>query len=72
MNTDRALLALVIALLPRQGSAQQPEGQLFGGVDVRTMRFEGLPVLKRLRQTVIPVSASIGGKSKTAAVTRLT
>lgn len=60
MKTSRALLlALVFAPLPRKGSAQQPDGRLFGGVDVRTMRFEGLPLLKRLRQTVVPVGAVI-------------
>jgi len=60
LRTGRALLlALALALLPRQGSAQQTEGQVFGGIDVRTMRFEVLPVLKRLRQTVIPVGAVI-------------
>ena len=60
MITGRALLpALMLALLPGRGSAQQADGQLFGGVDLRTMRFETLPVLKRLRQTVIPFGAII-------------
>jgi len=60
LNTGRALLlALVIVLLPRRGSAQLQEGQLFGGVELRTMRFDSLPLLKRLRQTVIPVGAVI-------------
>lgn len=60
MNTGRALLtALVIVLLPRRGSAQLQEGQVFGGVELRTTRFDSLPLLKRLQQTVIPVGAVI-------------
>lgn len=60
MKTGRAFLfALVVALLPEPGSAQLQEGQLFGGVELRTMRFDGLPLLKRLRQTVLPVGAVI-------------
>ena len=59
MITGRALFFGLVTLLPREGSAQQAEGQIFGGADLRTMRFEGLPILKRLRQTVIPVGAVI-------------
>ncbi len=59
INGRTLLAALLVALLPGQGSAQQIEGQLFGGVDLRTMRFDSIPILKRLRQTVIPVGAVI-------------
>jgi hypothetical protein len=35
------------------------EGQLFTGAESRSLRFEGLPVLRRLRQVVVPVGAVI-------------
>jgi hypothetical protein len=54
------VLALLLASLPASPApAQVREGQLFGGVESRSLRFDGLPVLRRLRQTVVPVGAVI-------------
>lgn len=53
-------LALLLASLPASSApAQGREGQLFIGAEARSLRFEGLPVLRRLRQTVVPVGAVI-------------
>jgi hypothetical protein len=55
-----AVLAVVLALLPASPApAQEREGQLFIGTESRSLRFDGLPVLRRLRQTVVPVGAVI-------------
>ena len=48
--------ALVLA---RPAQAQVRESQLFIGAESRSLRFEGLPVLRRLRQTVVPIGAVI-------------
>lgn len=54
------VLALVLASLPASPvPAQVREGQLFIGSESRALRFDGLPVLRRLRQTVVPVGAVI-------------
>ena len=54
------VLALLLAALPaRPAPAQGREGQLFAGSESRSLRFDGLPVLGRLRQIVVPVGAVI-------------
>ena len=54
------VLALVLASSPASPApAQVREGLLFVGAESRSLRFDGLPVLHRLRQTVVPVGAVI-------------
>jgi len=52
-------LLTLLAVSARPAPAQGREGQLFLGAESRSLRFEGLPVLRRLRQTVVPVGAVI-------------
>ena len=55
-------LVLVLALASvaaRPAPAQLREGQLFIGAESRSLRFDGLPVLRRLRQAVVPVGAVV-------------
>lgn len=55
----RVLLLALASVLARPAPAQVREGQLFIGAESRSLRFEGLPVLRRLRQTAVPVGAVI-------------
>ena len=53
-------LVFALAALPTgPARAQVRQGQIFLGAESRSLRFEGLPGLERLRQTVVPVGAVI-------------
>ena len=54
------ILALALASVPALPAlGQMREGQLFIGVESRSLRFDGLPGLDRLRQTVVPIGVVI-------------
>jgi hypothetical protein len=50
---------MLASLLASPAPAQGRAGQFFAGAESRSIRFDGLPVLRRLRQTVVPVGAVI-------------
>lgn len=51
--------AAVLLALPGPALARQGEGQGVAGIELRTVKFDGLPLLKRLRQVVTPVAVVI-------------
>ena len=59
IRSRRGVAALLLCLPAGPLLAQSGDAEAIGGAELRTVRFDGLPLLKRLRQVVAPVGLVI-------------